>query len=283
MIKEHRSTLLADGFVFLEGPRWHEGALWVSDMWGHEVLRVTADGTRQTVCVVPQRPSGLGFLPNGTPLVVSMGDRRVMRVENGALVLHADLSELAGGDCNDMIVDEAGTAYVGNFGYDLFGGATPAKADLIAINPTGVARTVATELEFPNGMALVEEGRMLVVAESWAGRLLAFDRHPDGSLSHRRVFAALGERSPDGICVDAEDGIWVASYDTNEFIRVREGGVITDRVAIPGRHAIACALGGVDGRTLFCCTFEGDFGEMGSGTRNAAIETVRVEVPALNF
>ncbi|ARS26041.1 SMP-30/gluconolactonase/LRE family protein [Sphingomonas sp. KC8] len=282
-MKDHVATQLADGFVFLEGPRWRDDALWVSDMWGHEVLRVTMDGVRETVCTVPERPSGLGFLPDGTLLVVSMVGRRVMRVENGELVLHADLSGLAGGDCNDMIVDETGAAYVGNFGYDLFGGATPAKADLIAIDRAGVARTVASALEFPNGMVLVEEGRTLVVAESWARRLLAFDRHTDGSLSHRRVYADLGGRSPDGIAVDAEDGIWVACYDTDEFVRVREGGVITDRIPIPGRHAIACALGGPDGRTLFCCTFSGDYTQMGTGARNSAIEIARVDVPAPGF
>ncbi|WP_380877296.1 SMP-30/gluconolactonase/LRE family protein [Sphingomonas sp. DBB INV C78] len=283
MIREHRAMPLADGFVFLEGPRWHDGALWVSDMWGHEVLRVTEDGRRETICAVPGRPSGLGFLPDGTPLVVSMEDRRVMRIVDGELTLHADLTELAGGDCNEMIVDGAGRAYVGNFGYDLFGGATPAKADLLIVEPDGRAHVAAAAMEFPNGMTLVEEGRMLVVAESWAGRLIAFDRHADGSLSHRRVFAGLGERSPDGICVDARDGVWVACYDTNEFIRVREGGAITDRVPVGDRHAIACMLGGEDGRTLFCCTFAGDFGAMGSGARNAAIETVRVDVPAPGF
>lgn len=282
-VKEHRTTTLADGFVFLEGPRWHDGALWVSDMWGYEVLRVTEDGARETVCAVPARPSGLGFLPDGTPLVVSMADRRVMRVEQGRPALHADLSDLAGGDCNDMWVDRDGRAYVGNFGYDLFGGATPAKADLILVEPDGRARTVAPQLDFPNGIALVEEGRMLVVAESWSARLLAFDRHDDGSLSHRRVFAGLGKRSPDGIYADAEDGVWVACYDTHEFIRVREGGQITDRVDVGGRSAIACALGGADGRTLFCCTFSGDFSAMGSGARHAAIETVRVDIPAPGF
>lgn len=282
-MKEHQPVPLTDGFVFLEGPRWHDGALWVSDMWGHEVLRVTEDGARETICAVPGRPSGLGFLPDGTPLVVSMEDRCVMRVEDGALALHADLSSLAGGDCNDMWVDASGRAYVGNFGYDLFGGATPAKADLIVVEPDGSARTAAAQLDFPNGMTLVEEGRMLVVAESWSARLLAFDRHADGSLSHRRVFAGLGNRSPDGIYADAADGVWVACYDTKEFIRVREGGQITDRVGTGERHAIACALGGADGRSLFCLTFAGDFAAMGSGARHAAIETARVDVPAAGY
>lgn len=282
-MRDHRTVLLADGFVFLEGPRWHDGALWVSDMWGHEVLRVAEDGARETVCQMPERPSGLGFLPDGTPLVISMADRKILRIEKSGLALHADLASLAGGDCNDMWVDRQGRAYVGNFGYDLFGGATPAKADLIIVEPDGSARTGAPQLDFPNGITLVEEGRMLVVAESWSARLLAFDRHADGSLSHRRVFAGLGQRSPDGIYADAEDGVWVACYDTHEFIRVREGGTITDRVDVGDRAAIACALGGEDGRTLFCCTFSGDFAAMGSGARHAAIETVRVDVPAPGF
>lgn len=206
-----------------------------------------------------------------------------MRIENGELRLHADLAALAGGDCNDMWVDAQGRAYVGNFGYDLFGGAVPAKADLILVEPDGSARVAAPQLDFPNGMALIEEGRVLVVAETWSKRLLAFDRHADGSLSHRRVFAGLGDRSPDGIWADAEDGLWVACYDTNEFVRVREGGQITDRVGVGSRHAIACALGGTDGRTLFCCTFSGDYAAMAGGARNAAIVTVRVDVPGAGF
>lgn len=279
-LKEHQSTLLANGFVFLEGPRWHDGALWVSDMWGHEVLRVTEDGAHATVCTVPQRPSGLGFLPDGTPLVVSMADRQVMRVVDGAMVPHADLSALASGDCNDMLVDETGQAYVGNFGFDVHGGETPAKADLIVVDPAGVARTAAAGFDFPNGMVLMDAGRTLIVAESWARRLTALDRDPDGNLSNRRIFAELDGRSPDGICIDAEGGIWVACYDTDEFVRVREGGIITDRVTVPGRRAVACALGGADGRTLFCCTFAGDYREMGGDLRQSAIEIVRVDIAA---
>ena len=279
-MKEHQSTVLANGFVFLEGPRWHDGALWVSDMWGHTVLRVTEDGVCTTLCAVPQRPSGLGFLPDGTPLIVSMADRRVMRVVDEALVLHADLSALVGGDCNDMLVDETGRAYVGNFGFDVHGGAAPANADLIAIEPNGTARIVASGLSFPNGMALIEGGRTLVVAESWARRLAAFDRDDDGNLSGYRIFADLDGRSPDGICADAEGGLWVACYDTDEFVRVRAGGVVTDRVAVPGRRAVACALGGTDGRTLFCCTFAGDYRDMGGDLRHSAIETVRVDIAA---
>lgn len=283
-MKEHQAIPFADGFVFLEGPRWHRDALWVSDMWGQEVVRISEDGVRDQVCAVPNRPSGLGFLPDGTPLVVSMADRRVMRIgADGALSLHADLSALAAGDCNEMWVDRDGRAYVGNFGYDLYGGATPAKADLILVEPDGSARVAAPQLEFPNGTTLIAEGRVLVVAETWAKRLLAFDRHADGSLSHRRVFAGLGDRSPDGIWADAEDGIWVACYDTNEFVRVREGGQITDRVPTGRRHAVACALGGVDGRTLFCCTFAGDYQAMAGGERSAIIETVRVDVPGAGF
>ncbi|WP_150295010.1 SMP-30/gluconolactonase/LRE family protein [Sphingobium estronivorans] len=282
-MKEHQTAPLADGFVFLEGPRWHRGALWVSDMWGHEVLRLSQDGARETVCAVPNRPSGLGFLPDGTPLVVSMADRRVMRIEGGALALHADLSALASGDCNDMWVDPQGRAYVGHFGYDLFSGAPPAKADLILVEPDGSARVAAPQMDFPNGTALLEEGRLLVVAETWAQRLIAFDRDADGSLSGRRLYAGLKDRSPDGICADAEDGLWVACYDTNEFIRVGKDGQITDRVAVGERNAVACALGGEDGRTLFCCTFVGDYAGVTSGSRGAAVETVRVEVPGQGF
>ena len=278
---EHQSAVLADNFAFLEGPRWHDGTLWVSDMWGHEVLRVTEQGSRKTICAVSNRPSGLGFLPDGSPLVVSMADRKVMRIVDADVELYADLSSMTGGDCNDMLVDEAGRAYVGNFGFDLHCGDAPKKADLLMIESGGSVLVVARDLEFPNGMVLIGGGQTLILAEGWAQRLLAFDRRPDGGLSAPRIYFDMGDRSPDGLCVDEDDGIWVACYDTQEFLRVGKAGTITDRVAVPGRHAVACALGGSDGRTLFCCTFAGDYEKIGSGARRGAIETVRVPIAAV--
>ncbi|MBL4837929.1 MAG: SMP-30/gluconolactonase/LRE family protein [Kordiimonadaceae bacterium] len=277
-MQEHQTKILADGFGFLEGPRWHNGELWLSDMWDSKVFRVTLDGKRDVVCEVPGRPCGLGFLPDGTPLVVSMNDRKIMRIEKGEISEYADLSNLATGDANDMLVDQQGRAYVGNMGYDLFGGEEAKLADFIVVDPRGTATVAATGLEFVNGIALIDEGRTLVLAETWQSRLLAFDRAADGSLSNRRVFADLGERTPDGICADQKGGIWVSSVATGEFLRVVDGGEVTDRVLCEGKRAVACALGGDDGRTLFCLTFEGTVEEIFQFKNAGVIETVRVDV-----
>ena len=266
-----------DGFAFLEGPRWHRGRLWLSDMWGLAVWALRADGAREKIIDVPQRPSGIGFLPDGTPLVVSMADRRLYRIRSGALELHADLSRLASGDVNDLLVDPQGRAYAGNFGYDILRGEAPRPTDLLLVTPDGVARVVARDLVFPNGMVLADGGRTLVVAETFAHRLSAFDVAADGALSGRREFAALGEYTPDGICLDRARGIWVAAFEQGEFLRVEEGGKITHAIDAGGRRAVACQLGGEDGRTLFCLTFDGTLHEISGGARKARVESARVE------
>ncbi len=273
-------TLLADGFVFLEGPRWHDGSLWVSDMWGFKVYRISTNGAREVLFELPERPSGLGFLPDGTPLVVSMANRKILKLVNGALVEHADLSAHVSGDCNDMVVDAQGRAYVGNFGFDLFNGAPPQMANLVRVDPDGSTHVVAQELNFPNGAVLTNGGRTLVVAETFGNVLTAFDLAADGTLSNRRVWAALGERTPDGICLDQDGAIWVASFMTGEFLRVLEGGTVSDIVPVPGKAAVACQLGGEDGRTLFCLTYEGTIEDLHQGKVAGAIETVRVNSPA---
>lgn len=275
------SRSFADGFKFLEGPRWRDGALWVSDMMQGEVLRIEADGRRTVLCSLPARPSGIGFLADGTPIVSSMRDRKLMRIgKDGRTTLHADLSALATGDVNELITDAQGRAYVGNFGYDLIGGAPPAPADLLLVEPSGAARVVARDLSFPNGTVIMDAGRTLVIAETWASRLTAFDRAPDGSLSGRRVFADLQGAHPDGICVDVQGGIWVACLGAFEFIRVVDGGAITDRVSCPGRLAVACALGGADGRTLFCCTYAGSLEDAIALKVGGRLEIAQVAVPA---
>jgi sugar lactone lactonase YvrE len=280
-VQEHQTTILADNFVFLEGPRWHQDELWVSDMWDLKLFRVQVDGSRKAECEVPRRPSGLGFLQDGTPVVVSMADRKLMKVVNGDVSLYKDLSGAAPGDLNDMAVDEQGRIYVGNFGYDLFGGGEKALADLLLVEPDGSSRVVASDLDFPNGMVFTDGGRTLVVAETWSCRLTAYDRADDGSLSGRRVYADLGTRMPDGICIDHERGIWVSSFNSGEFVRVLEGGEVTDRVLCEGKRAVACQLGGNDGRTLFCCTYAGTIEEIHTLKRASAIETVQVSVPAV--
>ena len=273
----HTRTL-ADGFVFLEGPRWHQGKLWFSDMWGFKVYTLTPGGERSVVCEVPTRPSGLGFLPDGSLSIVSMADRRILRCKDGVLSSYSDLSKLAGGDVNDTVTDARGRIYAGNFGYDLFGGADPAPADLLLVETDGSARVVASGLDFPNGTVIKDGGRTLVVAESWAGRLSAFDIAADGSLSNRRVYAALPDRIPDGICLDAAGAIWVSSFNSGEFLRVIEGGEITDIVQVGDKRAVACQLGGDDGRTLFCLTYDGQIEDLHQQKAAGAVETVQVAV-----
>ena len=273
------TSTLADGFVFLEGPRWRGDRLWVSDMRGHHVYTVTAGGAREQVAQVPNRPSGIGFLPDGTPLIVSMLDRKLLCLRGGKLGLHADLAPLARGDINDMVVDAQGRAYIGSFGFDLHAKEKFRPAEVFMVTPDGRAHMAAAELRFPNGMAITPDGRTLVVAETFGRRLGALDIAADGTLSNRRVFAELPGASPDGICMDAQGGVWVADVAQDVFVRVEAGGRITERVPVAGRRAIACQLGGADGRTLFLMVAEGTLDDIAAGTTTARIETCTVAVP----
>ncbi len=270
--------VLIDGFAFLEGPRWRDGKLWVSDMHDQRVLTVDSAGRTETVCEVPQSPSGLGWLPDGRLLVVSMNDRRLLRLEPAGLVEHADLSSLATYHCNDMVVDEQGRAYVGNFGSDLSVGAMPQPAALMLVTPEGEARAVAQDLLFPNGSVITADGKTLIVGESFGGRLTAFDIEPDGGLSNQRTWAQLSGAIPDGCCLDAEGAIWIASPPTREVLRVREGGEVTHRVSTE-QLAIACMLGGENRRTLFVLTAPSIDEEECVKLRAARIETLEVEIP----
>jgi sugar lactone lactonase YvrE len=267
------ATLLVDGLGFVESPRWHEGKLWFSDFVSLKVHTIDLDGNFSDVVAVPSVPSGLGWLPDGRLLVVSMEDRRVLRLEGEVLVEHADLSKIAAGRCNDMVVDSAGRAYVGNFGFDHWGGESPVTTVLTLVTPEGDVSAVADELLFPNGTVITPDGRTLVVGESYGARLTAFDVAGDGSLSNRRVFAQLDSgRVPDGICLDAEGAIWSASPTTNEVVRVLDGGEVVDTVSTEPYGAYACMLGGDDRRTLFICAGR-ERQEVGR------ILTMRVDVP----
>jgi sugar lactone lactonase YvrE len=272
-------TRLAGGFGFAEGPRWHDGRLVFSDMGTRRVLTVDAAGKVEEVCVVEGRPSGIGWLPDGRMLVVSMNDRRVVRLEpDGTLVEHADLSGLASAPCNDMVVDRRGNAYVGNPGYDMRNPPSPLPAaELVLVRPDGSAEVVDRSVMFPNGPAVTPDGSTLIVAETMGQRLSAFAIALDGTLSNRRTYADLPGRAPDGIALDAEGAVWVADADGSGCVRVREGGDVTD-VVDTGRGCFACALGGPDRTTLFLLTADGFTGEA-IRSRTGAIETVEVAVP----
>jgi sugar lactone lactonase YvrE len=274
---------LLDGLCFGEGPRWHDGKLWLSDMHGRTVLTVDLDGKREDVAHVPEKPSGLGWLPDGRLLVVSMDDRRLLRREaDGRLVTHADLSRFTAHPCNDMVVDAAGRAFVGNFGFDLHQREKPRATCLLRVDPDGRAAIAAEELRFPNGSVITPDGRTLIVGESFGGCLTAFAIGADGTLSGRREWAKLEGAVPDGICLDAENAVWVASPVSNEVLRVREGGAVAERIPA-GRRAIACMLGGDDRRTLFVLTADGIEPEECVARRSARVEIVRVDVPGAGF
>jgi sugar lactone lactonase YvrE len=272
------STAFADQLGFPEGPRWKNGRLWLSDMHQGLVLRFDTQGNRTGVLEVPEQPSGLGFLPDGRLLVVSMRDRRLLRLDPEGPVVVADLSALVPGDLNDMVVDERGRAYIGNFGYDSAKGEAPRPTCLVLVTPEGETRVAADELAFPNGTVILPGNRSLVVAETLGERLTAFDIEEDGSLVRRRVFAELPGRMPDGIAADAEGAIWVSCFSTDEFLRVRPGGEITHRIAVQGRRAVACALGGEQRRTLFLLTAETTAEALERGISRGFVEQTRVEI-----
>jgi len=238
-------AILIDGLCFGEGPRWRNGELWLSDMHAREVLKVSAAGDRQVVVTLDDDdPSGLGWLPNGDLLIVGMTKRQLLRFDGADLTVHADLSDLASWYCNDMVVDAQGRAYVGNFGFDLHNRAQSRAAELIRVDPDGSAVIEDDDVMFPNGTVITPDGRTLIVGESFAGRLTAFDIGSDGSLSNKRLWAKLPEGAvPDGICLDEQGGIWSASPSTNDCIRQVEGGEVTHRIELD-RGAFACMIGG---------------------------------------
>ena len=282
---EHRLELVADGIVFGEGPRWHAGRLFFSDIRDHAVKSVAPGGKVETVVRLPGDPSGLGWLPDGRMLVVSMEDHRLLRLDPTGLVEVADLTPHCGGRANDMVVDARGRAYVGNIGFDLEAHPiSPRATNLVRIDPDASVHVAAREIWCPNGLAILADGKTLVAAESAAGRLAAFDVAPDGSLARQRVFAALPEgAAPDGICADADGAIWVASPTTREFLRVREGGEVAERIPTGERVAIACALGGPARRTLFLVTsWTMSLAEAGK-QRGGRIEACEVAVPGAGW
>jgi sugar lactone lactonase YvrE len=241
-------------------------------------MTVDLKGNAETVVEVPGQPSGLGWLPDGRLLVVSMTDRCLLRLDGHRLTRVADLKELASFHCNDMVVDQQGRAYVGNFGFDLIARQPFAPAALVMVTPDGDARIVASDLAFPNGSVITPDGRTLIVAETIAQRLTAFDIRPDGSLKRRRIWAQLDQVTPDGICLDAENAIWVASPVGSEVLRVCQGGKLTHRVKVK-TQPFACMLGGPDRRTLFVATAETLHPDEARAKKSGRIETVQVEVP----
>ncbi|MGV0581513.1 SMP-30/gluconolactonase/LRE family protein [Mycolicibacterium elephantis] len=262
---------LADGFCFGEGPRWFEGLLWFSDMLGEAVHTVTLQGAVTTLPVPGHAPSGLGFRPDGSLLIVSTERRQVLCYDGDVVTTVADLSATAPADLGDMVIDDVGRAYVGSQAFE--GGV------VVRVDPDGSSAVVAEDLAFPNGMVITPDGNTLIVAESIGRRLTAFTRSPDGALTDRRVFADGLDGPPDGICLDAEGGVWVAMTLAHQFERVTEGGEVTDRIDIGDRAAIACTLGGPERRTLFLVSAADAYPKRLVGTKLSRVDVTPVEIP----
>ncbi len=277
-----QTKVLLDGLTFPEGPRWHEGRLWFSDFYAHEVVAVDLAGSRETIVEVPGQPSGLGWTPDGRLLVVSMTDRRLLRLDPDGLTEVADLSAFANYHCNDMVVDGEGGAYVGNFGFNSHDGSAFKAADLIRVEPDGAVSVAAEGLAFPNGSVITPDGDTLIVGETRGNILSAWDRAPDGGLSNRRVWADLNGGFPDGICLDADGAVWYADPRNKETVRVFEGGEVTDRISTGEMGSFACMLGGPERRTLFICTCL-QSGPDTAALRSGRIETIEVTVPGAGW
>ncbi len=273
-----KTETLADRLVFPEGPRWREGKLWFSDMNAQRVMTIDLSGNLKSVAEVPAGPSGLGWLPDGRLLIVSMQDRRLLRLDTDGLKTVANLWDLATYHCNDMVVDRLGRAYIGNFGFDLSIPEIVKPAEIIMVTPEGKALVVADKLLFPNGTVITPDGKTFIVAESWGARLTAFDIEENGSLINRRVWAPLEGKVPDGICLDEEGAVWIACPRSSAVFRVHEGGKISRRIQM-NAQTYACMLGGPTGRTLFILTSEPPEPFADGKSPGGRIEIIEVEVP----
>lgn len=294
-MSRRRNEVVADGFTYLEGPRWHDGRLWFVDFYTHSVYALNSDGSTENIATVDQQPSGLGWLPDGRMLITSMKDARVLRREaNGSLVEHANIRHLGKGHANDMVVAKNGKAYVGFFGFDLMGGADFEFTTVVLVNPDGSAQVVAEDMAFPNGMVISPDDKTLIVNELFGNRVSAFDIHDDGTLGQRRDFASFGDLGnepsvdkrlenssivPDGLTMDAEGAVWIADCVNQRAARLAEGGEILDQVSTAPNGIFAVALGGDDGKTLYMCTAP-DFDETArSNARESQMLATRVDVP----
>lgn len=289
-----QTKTIVPGAHFLECPRWRDRRVWFSDFYAHRVYSALENGGDLRVeAEVPQQPSGLGWLPDGRLLITLMLDQRVLRREaDGSIVTHADLSALAQGCLNDMVVDAQGCAFVGDFGFDLMAGAPLRAARIMRVDPDGHASIAAAGLWFPNGSVITPAGKFRV-AETFGNRISEFDLAADGTLANRRTWAGFGEVptatdagkaaaqlavASDGCCLDASDAIWLTDTIGNRAIRVRKGGAIVDQIKVD-TNVFACMLGGSDGRTLFLCTVPDFHAETCRQTRHACLVSVRVATP----
>jgi sugar lactone lactonase YvrE len=275
---------LVDGLLFPEGPRWHDGRLWISDMEAHKVIAVDSQGRAEVIVELDDRPSGLGWLPDGSLLISSMVDRKLLRLDLGGLSVFADLTEYAGRGLNDMVVDGQGRAYVDALDSPASSSEIPGR--IVLVMPDGSSRLATDDVTSPNGSGITADGKTFIVCESLNSGLRAFDITADGTLVNGRSYAKVDNKMVDGMCLDAEGAVWVGAIRAGEFLRVLEGGEVTDRIAYDGK-TIACMLGGDDRRTLFLLNATASPGEIRAAVAagreppelKAWVDTVQVDVP----
>ena len=281
------TRVLCGGIYYGDGPRWRDGRLWFSDFFAHAVYSVSLAGDLRTEVKIDDQASGLGWMPDGSLLVVSMTKRQVLRRSlEGKIAVHADLSHIAGGPCNDMVVDSKGRAYVGNFGYDLYADKRSAQAiiadhptaKLACVTPDGSAQVAAEDIDIPNGTVITPDGKTLIIGETFGGRLTAFDIGADGSLGNRRVWAATSPRMPDGIALDAKGRVWMAHPFAPECVLYAEGGDVVE-VIDTGMPCFACMLGGDDGRSLFMLTAPTYHKDEASASPKGKLLVAKVDIP----
>lgn len=291
--RQLRTVLTGGGFF--EGPRWHGGKWWVSDFYRHQVSTVGPRGGETVVVEVENQPSGLDWLPDGSLVIASMKDRRLLRFADGTLSTLADLASYCGGHLNDLVVDREGRVFVGDFGFDLMAGGDAASTTLVRVDPDGTVTVVADDMHFPNGAVITPDDSTLIVGETLGNRYTAFDLNSDGSLTNRRVWAELGPLptgatteevlgqlvvAPDGCTLDADGHIWAADAVGARVVRVAPGGAIADEVPAPdGMGVFACALGGDDGRTLLMCCAPDFYEHSRSPVREAELVATDLDVP----
>lgn len=269
-MNEIKPKLFAEGFLFLEAPKWRDGQLWVSDVFDHKVYSLTAGGERSKCLEIPNRPSGLGFLSDGSLVIASAKDRKLLRYDGSSVSDYADLSSHTQWWLNDFAIDSSDRIYVGDFGYDFVANQPSRATNLHRVDRDGSVVVAARDVDFPNGSVIINDGRALVVAETWEARICAFDIDTAGNLGSKRLFADLSGRQPDGICADETGAIWAGIYNTGEFVRVLDGGQITDSVKFEG-SGISCTLGGENGRRLFMTAFLGTEADMAAGLPKSAV------------
>ena len=299
---------LIGGLYFGEGPRWHENKLWFSDFYSHKVMTLDENNSLETVCEVPSQPSGLGWLPNGDLLIVSMLDRKILKFSEGSISVHADLSEYVLNKCNDMVVGRDGTAYVGNFGMGN-AGESMNSTHLMIVKSDGTVSKGPDNLLFPNGTVITEDGKNLIVAETLGAKLTSFDIEDNGELTNRKLWARTSPlfslliikflsllgfdlskvdfskysknlHVPDGICLDEKNGIWIASPTTKAVVRIEKGGNITDTISTP-KSAFACMLGGKERKTLYVIISNSSDPEEAQASPEGEIHSIEVEIPGV--